>query len=65
MGKPCFKYICLRYRKRTRNFKIVDKVLLDEFIVQQLSDLPDEDSEYFKEILKIKVAEVLEQSNSA
>jgi len=37
---------------------------LDEFIVQQLSNLSDEDSEHFKEILEIKVAEVLEQSNS-
>jgi site-specific DNA recombinase len=37
---------------------------LDEFIVQQLSDMSDEDSERFKEILEIKIEEVLEQSST-
>lgn len=64
-GKPRFKYVCPGYRKKTCHFKAVDGVLLDEFIVQQLSNLSDEDSEHFKEILGIKVEEVLEQSNSA
>lgn len=63
-GKPRFKYVCPGYRKKTCHFKAVDGVLLDEFIVQQLSNLSDEDSEHFKEILEIKVEEVLEQSNS-
>lgn len=63
-GKPRFKYVCPGYRKKTCHFKAVDGVLLDEFIVQQLSSLSDEDSEHFKEILEIKVEEVLEQSNS-
>ena len=62
-GKPRFKYVCPGYRKKTYHFKAVDGVLLDEFIVQQLSNLSDEDSEHFKEILEIKVEEVLEQSN--
>lgn len=39
-------------------------MLLDEFIVQQLSNMSDEDSEHFKEILKIKIEEVLEQSST-
>ena len=56
--------VCPGYRKKTCHFKAVDGVLLDEFIVQQLSNLSDEDSEHFKEILEIKVEEVLEQSNS-
>ena len=63
-GKPRFKYVCPGYRKKTCNFKAVDGVLLDEFIVQQLSDMPDEDSERFKEILEIKIEKVLEQSST-
>lgn len=63
-GKPRFKYVCPGYRKKTCNFKAVDGVLLDEFIVQQLSDMSDEDSERFKEILEIKTEEVLEQSST-
>lgn len=50
--------------KKTCNFKAVDGVLLDEFIVQQLSDMSDEDSDRFKEILEIKIEEVLEQSST-
>lgn len=64
-GKPRFKYVCSGYRKKTCNFKAVDGVLLDEFIVQQLSNLSDKESEHFRGILEIKVEEVLEQSNSA
>lgn len=63
-GKPRFKYVCPGYRKKTCNFKAVDGVLLDEFIVQQLSDMSDEDSERFKEILEIKIEEVLEQPST-
>ena len=64
-GKPRFKYVCPGYRKKTCNFKAVDGVLLDEFIVQQLSYLPDENSERFKETLEIKIEEVLEKSHTA
>ena len=58
-GKPRFKYVCPGYRKKECNFKAVDGVLLDEFVVQQLSDLSDENSERFKDILEIKIEEVL------
>ena len=58
-GKPRFKYVCPGYRKKTCNFKAVDGVLLDEFIIQQISDMSDEDSERFKEILEIKIEDVL------
>ena len=64
-GKPRFKYVCPGYRKKTCNFKAVDGVLLDEFIVQQLSDMSDENSAYFKEILEIKIEEILEQSSTS
>ena len=63
-GKPRFKYVCPSYRKNECNFKAVDGVLLDEFIVQQLSGMSDEDSGRFKEILEIKIEEVLEQSGT-
>lgn len=36
-GKPRFKYVCPGYRKKECNFKAVDGVLLDEFVVLQLS----------------------------
>lgn len=64
-GKPRFKYVCPGYRKKTCTFKAVAGVLLDEFVVQQLSDLSDENSERFKEILEIKIEEVLEKSHTA
>ena len=63
-GKPRFKYVCPGYRKKECNFKAVDGVLLDEFVVQQLSELPDENSEHFRRILEIKIEEVLEQSQT-
>lgn len=58
-GKPRFKYVCPGYRKKECNFKAVDGVLLDEFVVQQLSELSDENSEGFRRILEIKIEEVL------
>ena len=63
-GKPRFKYVCPGYRKKECDFKAVDGVLLDEFVVQQLSDLSDKDSERFKDILEIKIEDVLEKSQS-
>lgn len=63
-GKPRFKYVCPGYRKKECNFKAVDGVLLDEFVVKQLSDLSDETSEYFKEILSIKIEDVIAKSQS-
>ena len=63
-GKPRFKYVCPGYRKKECNFKAVDGVLLDEFVVQQLSELSDENSERFRRILEIKIEEILEQSQT-
>lgn len=63
-GKPRFKYVCPGYRKKECNFKAVDGVLLDEFVVQQLSDLSDKNSIRFREILEIKIEEVLEKAQT-
>lgn len=43
-NKPRFKYVCPGYRENECTFQSVDGVLLDEFVVQQLSNLSDEDS---------------------
>lgn len=43
-NKPRFKYVCPGYRENECTFQSVDDVLLDEFVVQQLSNLSDEDS---------------------
>ena len=43
-GKPRFKYVCPGYRVGECTFRAVDGVLLDEFVVNQLSHLADEDS---------------------
>lgn len=63
-GKPRFKYVCPGYRKKECNFKAVDGVLLDEFVVQQLPELSHENSERFKDILEIKIEEILEKSQT-
>ena len=41
-GKPRFKYVCPGYREYECTFQAVDGVLLDEFVVNQLSNLSDE-----------------------
>ena len=64
-GKLRFKYVCLGYRKKECNFKVVGGVLLDEFLVQQLSDLSDEISELFQEFLTIKIEDVIVKSQSS
>ena len=39
-GKPRFKYVCPGYRENECTFQSVDGVLLDEFVVLQLSIFP-------------------------
>lgn len=57
-GKPRFKYVCPGYRVGECTFRAVDGVLLDEFVVQQLSHLADEDSEYFEKLLNQKASDI-------
>lgn len=63
-GKPRFKYVCPGYREGECNFRAVDGVLLDEFVVRQLSHLSDEDSEYFRELLNQRASDIFENSQS-
>ena len=63
-GKPRFKYACPGYRVGECTFRAVDGVLLDEFVVQQLSQLADEDSEYFEKLLNQKASDIFSSSQN-
>lgn len=63
-GKPRFKYVCPGFRDNECDFKAVDGVLLDEFVVQQLSHLADEDSEYFVKLLNQKASDIFSNSQN-
>lgn len=63
-GKPRFKYVCPGYRVGECTFRAVDGVLLDEFVVQQLSHLADEDSEYFEKLLNQKASDIFSSSQN-
>lgn len=42
-GKSRFKYVCPGYRKKECTFKAVDVVLMDEYLVEKLSNLSKEE----------------------
>ncbi len=63
-GKPRFKYVCPGYRLGECTFRAVDGVLLGEFVVKQLSNLSDEDSEYFVKLLNQKASDILKSSQN-
>ena len=62
--KPRFKYVCPGYRENECTFQSVDGVLLDEFVVKQLSNLSDEDSEYFTELLNQRASDIFKNSQN-
>lgn len=63
-GKPRFKYVYPDYRVGKCTFRAVDGVLLDEFVVRQLSHLADEDSEYFEKLLNQKASDIFSSSQN-
>ena len=63
-GKPRFKYVCPSYRAGECTFRAVDGVLLDGFVVKQLSQLADEDSEYFEKLLNQKASDIFSSSQN-
>lgn len=63
-NKPRFKYVCPGYRENECTFQSVDGVLLDEFVVQQLSNLSDEDSEYFTKLLNQRASDIFKNSQN-
>ena len=60
------KYVCPGYRAGKCIFRAVDGVLLDEFVVKQLSHLADEDikSKYFKKLLYQKASDIFISSQN-
>ena len=58
-GKPRFKYTCPGVRKKECTFKAVDGVLLDEFVVKQLSHLSDESAVYYNAIFNEKLQNLI------
>ena len=58
-GKPRFKYTCPGVRKKECTFKAVDGVLLDEFVVAQLSHLSDESAIYYNTIFNEKLQNLI------
>lgn len=54
-GKPRFKYTCPGYRKKDCGFIAVDGVLTDEFVVKRLSEINDENSEYYYELIQERI----------
>lgn len=63
-NKLRFKYVCPGYRENECTFQSVDGVLLDEFVVQQLSNLSDEDSKYFTKLLNQRASDIFKNSQN-
>lgn len=54
-GKPRFKYVCPGVRNKECTFKAVDGVQLDDYVVEQLSHLSEEDSAYYSTVFNEKI----------
>ena len=63
-GKPRFKYACPQARKHKCNFKAVHGVEMDEFILEKLSDLSNEESEYYTSVLQTKIDDLIKCDKS-
>lgn len=63
-GKPRFKYTCPGYRKKDCDFKAVDGVLLDEFVVAQLSELSDRNAAYYNTVFNEKLQNLLSNNET-
>lgn len=59
-GKPRFKYTCRGFRKKTCTFKAIDGVEMDEFVVQQLAAISQENHAYYKELFEAKLANLIQ-----
>lgn len=63
-GKPRFKYVCPGFRKNVCDFKAVDGVLMDEYVVQQLSNLSNQQGEYYRRIFEAKLDRLIRSDQS-
>lgn len=58
-GKPRFTYSCSNARKGTCSFKAIQGVEFDEFIIEKLSDLSNEENDYYQTILQKRINELI------
>jgi site-specific DNA recombinase len=63
-GKPRFKYICPGVRAKECSFKGVEGVSLDEFVVHSLSNLQDEQNEYYRQIFESRISSMIRTDQS-
>ena len=64
-GKPRFTYSCLNARQGSCSFKAVRGVELDEFIIEKLCDLSEEENEYYQTVLQKRIDELISQDETA
>ncbi|WP_329886536.1 recombinase family protein [Pseudoramibacter faecis] len=63
-GKPRFKYVCPEFRKNECTFMAVEGVTLDEYVVEQLSNLSEERSEYYSRVFEDKLERLIRSDQS-
>ena len=63
-GKPRFKYACPGVRAKECTFKGVEGVTLDEFVIHSLSNLQEEHSDYYRQLLENRVANMIRTDQS-
>ena len=63
-GKPRFKYACPGVREKKCTFTAVEGVSLDEFVVQELSRLNDEQNDLYRKIFESRIANMIRTEQS-
>ena len=63
-GKPRFKYTCPGFRAKECSFKGVEGVSLDEFVIRAMSNLHEEQNEYYRQIFESRVASMIRTDQS-
>jgi Site-specific recombinases, DNA invertase Pin homologs len=58
-GKPRFKYTCPGVREKTCTFRGVEGVSLDEFVVRAMSDLHNEQNDYYRQIFESRITNMI------
>lgn len=63
-GKPRFKYVCPGVRAKKCMLKGVEGVSLDDFVVHALSNLQEEQSESYRQIIENRIAGMIRTDQS-
>ena len=61
-GKPRFKYVCPGFRKKECNFKALDGVLMDEFVVEAVASMCKQTTPYAQELFTANVQTLIQNS---